>query len=77
MIKLFFLVSTEFKYNLFFNKYIHSDFLKIFNFYLIANYSQKLLFTSENELKNIYFCNIQNIEEDINNIKPDILIIYD
>ena len=62
MINLFFLVSTEFKYNLFFNKYIHSKLLKIFNFYLIMSYSQKLLFTSKYELKNIYFCNIHNIE---------------
>jgi hypothetical protein len=73
MIKIFFLVKSDFKYN----TYINSILLKICYFYLIVSYSQKILLTSKNDLTNIYFCNIHNIEEDLNNIKPDILIIYD
>ena len=73
MIKIFFLVKSDFKYN----TYINSVLLKICYFYLIVSYSQKILLTSKNDLTNIFFCNIQNIEEDLNNIKPDILIIYD
>jgi len=73
MIKIFFLVKSDFKYD----TYMNSLLLKICYFYLIVSYSQKILLTSNNDLTNIFFCNIRNIEQDLNNIKPDILIIYD
>jgi hypothetical protein len=75
MINLFFLVKPDFKYNSFFKKYITENIKQIFNFYLVVDYSQKILFTSEYELKNIFFCNINNIEKTLNNIKPEIIII--
>jgi hypothetical protein len=75
MIKLFFLVDSEFKYNLFFKEYITENIKQNFIFYLVVDYSQKLLFTSEHNLNNIIFCNIKNITTDLNNINPEILII--
>jgi hypothetical protein len=75
MIKLFFLVNSTFDYNKFFKKYITDNIKKIFIYYLVVNYSQKLLFTAEYNLTNVYFCDIQDIKKDLNNIKPEILII--
>jgi hypothetical protein len=75
MINLFFLVKPDFKYNSFFKKYITENIKQIFNFYLVVDYSQKILFTSEYELKNIFFCNINNIEKTLNIINPEIIII--
>lgn len=75
MINLFFLVKPDFKYNLFFKTYITESIKQIFNFYLVVDYSQKLLFTSEYKLKNIFFCNINNIENTLKNINPEIIII--
>jgi len=77
MINLFFLVKPDFKYNSFFKKYITENIKQIFNFYLVVDYSQKILFTSEYELKNIFFCSINNIETTLNNINPEIIIIDD
>ena len=58
MIKLFFLVTSTFDYNNFFKKYITDNIKKIFIYYLVVDYSQKILFTAENNLTNVYFCSI-------------------